>query len=169
VITSLFKAVAVAGVVSITTPATVVSTHDFHVSYTRMAVEGTQVVAQIRLFSDDLTRALIERTKAQTITLGTAQSDVAFRAYLTTAFPVTINGRALTPTVVSSGQDKEMWSFVVTWTATAPVTTVTLHNSLLMELFDDQQNIVKVKHIATGKEETLFYSGGSRVDQTSRR
>lgn len=163
-----FSRVLTAGVVAVTTPAVPAPAHDFHVSYTRLAVEGTQIVAQIRLFSDDLTRALIERTKAQSVALGSPASDAAFRTYLTSAFPVTVNGRALTPVVVSSTPDKDMWAYVVTWTASAPVGAIALHNALLMELFDDQQNIVKVKHITSGKEETLFYSGGSRADQISR-
>ncbi|HYW51259.1 MAG TPA: hypothetical protein VE861_11665, partial [Gemmatimonadaceae bacterium] len=44
-------------------------THDFHVSYTRMAIEPTVISAQIRLFTDDMTRALVERSRQASITL----------------------------------------------------------------------------------------------------
>lgn len=160
-------AVLVAGVVVTTAPAPV-STHDFHVTYTRMAIEPTVVSAQIRLFSDDVTRALIERSKQQSITLNSPSGDAAFKAYLTETFPVTVNGRRLVPVVVSGSQDKDMFSYIVTWTSPTPITSLSMHNAALFELFDDQQNIVKVKHMASGKESTLFYSGGSKADQVIR-
>ncbi len=144
------------------------ATHEFHVSYTRMAVEPTVISAQIRVFADDVTRALVERTKAQSITLNSPQGEAAFQAYLAAGFPVKANGRLLSPVVASSVQDREMWSYVVTWTSPTPITTVSMHNAALFELFDDQQNIVKVKHLASGREATQFYSGGSRADQVFR-
>lgn len=142
--------------------------HDFHVSYTRMAVEPTVISAQIRLFSDDVTRALIERSRTPTLTLNSPQGEAAFQAYLAQNFPLLVNGRKLAPVVASGTQDKDMWSYIVTWTSATPITSVSMHNAALFELFDDQQNIVKIKHLASGKEATLFYSGGSRADQVFR-
>ncbi len=142
--------------------------HDFHVSYTRMAIEPTVISAQIRVFSDDVTRVLIERSRRPAITLNSPDGEAAFAAYLAQAFPVTANGRRLVPVVVSGAQDKEMWSYIVTWTAPVTITSLSMHNAALFELFGDQQNIVKVKHMTSGRESTLFYSGGSRVDQVVR-
>ncbi|MBC7841524.1 MAG: hypothetical protein H7099_04405 [Gemmatimonadaceae bacterium] len=142
--------------------------HDFHVSYTRMAIEGTSISAQIRVFGDDVTKALVERTKVPALTPGSAAGQAAFQKYLVESFPVTANGRVLVPVVASATAEREMWSYIVTWTATAPITAISMHNSAMMELFDDQQNIVKIKHIGSGKESTLFYAGGSRVDQVVR-
>ena len=157
-----------AGAVVTTAPARTALTHDFHVSYTRLAVEPTVISAQIRLFTDDVTRALIERSRTQAMTLNSPQGDAAFRAYLAAQFVVTANGQKLAPVVVSSSQDRDMWSYIVTWTSPTPIRSLTMHNASLMELFDDQQNIVKVKIMANGREETLFYSGGSRADQVVR-
>lgn len=142
--------------------------HDFHVSYTRMAVEQTVISAQIRLFSDDVTRALVERSRTPSLTLNSPQGEAAFQAYLAAQFPIVVNGRRLAPAVISSAQDKDMWSYVVTWTSATAITSITLHNAALFELFDDQQNIVKIKHMASGRESTLFYAGGSNADQVVR-
>jgi hypothetical protein len=167
-------AVLFAGVVMTTAP---VSTsvardasvrHDFHVSYTRMAIEGTVISAQIRLFGDDLTRALVGRSRTPLLTLNSKQGDSAFQAYVAEQFPVSVSGRRLTPVVVSSAKDGEMWAYVLTWTSATPITSVSMHNAALFEFFDDQQNIVKIKHIASGREATLFYSGGSKADQVFR-
>lgn len=166
--TGWLTAVLLAGVVVTTAPASVVARHDFHVSYTRMAIEPTVISAQIRLFTDDVTRALIERSKKPSMTLDSPDGDAAFRAYLVDMFQVTANGRRLLPVVVSGTPEKDMFSYVVTWTSATPITSVSMHNAALFELFDDQQNIVKVKHMASGKESTLFYSGGSTTDQVIR-
>jgi len=167
VITGWLTAVLLAGVVVTTAPASA-RTHDFHVSYTRMAIEPMVISAQIRLFTDDLTRALIERSKQQSMTLNSPSGDAAVKAYLTETFQVTANGRRLVPVVVSGSQDKDMFSYIVTWTSATPITSLSMHNAALFELFDDQQNIVKVKVLASGHEQSLFYSGGSRADQVVR-
>ena len=164
------------GVVTATAPADSVPTthvltdvvHDFHVSYTRMAIEPMVISAQIRLFSDDVTRALIERSKRAALTLDSPDGEAAFKAYLGDMFQVTANGRRLVPVVVSGAPEKDMFAYIVTWASATPITSLSLHNAALFELFDDQQNIVKVKHMASGKESTLFYAGGSRADQVVR-
>lgn len=168
-------AVLLAGVVITTAPARsgqvetrtrpVERAHDFHVSYTRMAIEGNSISAQIRMFGDDITKALIDRSKTPALTLNSTQGEAAAQKYLAESFPIVANGRKLTPTVTSAMQERDMWSYIVMWTATAPITSLTMHNAAMMEYFDDQQNIVKLKHIGSGKESTLFYSGGSRADQ----
>lgn len=182
VIIGLLRAALLAGVVGTTAPvrgllpagtgshggARGTMLHEFHVSYTRMAVEPTVISAQIRLFSDDLTRALIERSRLAAITLNSVEGEAAFAGYLAQAFQVTANGRRLVPVVVSGARDKDMWSYIVTWTSQAPITTLAMNNAALFEQFGDQQNIVKVKHMATGRESTLFYSGGSRAEQVVR-
>ena len=172
------KATVLAGVVVTTAPARSVHVasltrpaeraHDFHVSYTRMAIEGNSISAQIRMFGDDITKALIDRSKVPTLTLNSAQGEAAAQAYLAASFPIVANGKKLVPNVASATQERDMWSYIVTWTAAAPVTSLTLHNAAMMEYFEDQQNIVKLKHIGSGKESTLFYSGGSRADQVVR-
>lgn len=171
---SWLHAVVLAGAVTVTAPAStrghpdIEARHEFHVSYTRMAVEPLVISAQIRVFADDVTRVLIERSRAQSLTLNSPQADAAFQRYLVESFPVHANGRLLTPVIVSSSQDKEMWAFIVTWTSATPITSLSMHNAALFEIFGDQQNIVKVKHIPSSKESTLFYSGGSRADQVLR-
>lgn len=167
-------AACLAGVVVTTVPSRTIATHarsdvhDFHVSYTRMAVEPTVISAQIRVFTDDVTQGLLNRQRGSSFTLNSPQADAAFQAYLAERFPITANGRRLQPVVVSGAQEKEMWAYVVTWTSPQRITSISMHNAVLFELFSDQQNIVKLKHLPSGKESTLFYSGGSLTDQTVR-
>jgi hypothetical protein len=149
-------------------PGVNVATHEFHVSYTRMAIEPRVISAQIRLFSDDLTRALTTRTRTPTLTLGSPEGLAAFKGYLAERFVLVAAGQTLTPVIVSNTQERDMWSYMVQWESAAPITSITTRNGALMELFPDQQNLVKVKHLPSGKEQTLFYSGGTATDQTIR-
>lgn len=168
-IAGLLKTALCAGLVVTTGPAHRVPVgHDFHVSYTRMAIESSVISAQIRVFSDDILKALSERTRTPALALASKPAEAAFQAYLAEQFPIVANGRKLAPVVVSGAADQQMWSYIVTWTAPAPITTVTMHNATLMEQFGDQQNIVKLKVMTSGREETLFFAGGSRADQVVR-
>lgn len=142
--------------------------HEFHVSYTRMAVEGSTISAQIRVFPDDMQKALAARARNAGLQLASKPAEAAFQAYLGDRFPVTANGRRLVATVASSAADGQMWAYIVTWTAAAPVTSLSMHNAVLFEQFEDQQNIVKVRHLASGQESTQFYGGGSQADQVLR-
>jgi hypothetical protein len=162
-----------AGVAMLVVPARLQSgtrtQHDFHVSYTRMAVDGSTVSAQIRVFMDDITEALGARQTGRAAgPLNTPAAEAAFAAYLAESAPVQLNGRIVRPTVVSSQQDKDMWAYIVTWEAPARVTQLRLHNALLFDRFDDQQNLVKVKDVTRGAEQTLVFAGQSRADQSVR-
>jgi hypothetical protein len=171
----------VAGVIGAITPASLIAGHDtvaqplskaamheFHVSYTRMAIEPRVISAQIRLFADDLSRALAARTRNSALTLGSAEGIAAFQSYLAERFVIVVAGRRLVPVIASNAQERDMWSYMVQWESAVPITSVTARNGVLMELFSDQQNLVKVKHLPSGKEQTLFYSGGTATDQAIR-
>jgi hypothetical protein len=154
---------------SVVTPSVVaLPAHEFHVSYTRMAIEPRVISAQIRIFADDLTRALAARTRTPALTLGSPEGLGAFQSYLAERFVIVVGGRPLVPVIVSNVQERDMWSYTVQWQSPVPITSVTARNGALMELFPDQQNLVKVKHLPSGKEQTLFYSGGTATDQTVR-
>ena len=133
-----------------------------------MAIEPRVISAQIRIFADDLARALAARTRTPSLTLGSPEGLAAFQSYIAERFVIVVGGRPLVPVIVSNVQERDMWSYMVQWQSPIPIASITARNGALMELFPDQQNLVKVKHLPSGQEQTLFYSGGTATDQTVR-
>ena len=142
--------------------------HDFHVSYVRMAVEPRSVTAVVRIFTDDLIRTLVQETKASTVTLGTAAVHAQLERYLARTMPLRANGRVLAPRVLDSGEDKDMWWIAVSWEAPAPITELRFRAAQLFDVFDDQQNIVKLLHAPSKQESSFYFAAGGTDERTLR-
>lgn len=147
---------------------TAAEAHDFHVAYARLAVEPRTVTAVVRVFTDDLTTLLVKELNTPRLTLGTPEVHAALQRYLARAMPLRANGRLLAPRVLSSGEDKDMWWITVAWEAPAPITELRFHVAVLFDVFGDQQNIVKLLHVPSRTESSLYFAGGATDDRTLR-
>ncbi|MGB0651497.1 MAG: DUF6702 family protein, partial [Rhodothermales bacterium] len=63
-----------------------VERHDFHVSYSRLAVEGSTAVVRIRLFKDDLGQSLAAREGRDLMVDISPEHDSLFTAYFNESF-----------------------------------------------------------------------------------
>lgn len=137
--------------------------HDFHVSYGRMAVEGSSVAVRLRFFSDDLQKAIRTFTADETATITDDPASWApFDSYLSGALHLVADNDTLQAVIIGSGEDvmdKEAvrW-FLVQYTASEPVRAVTLRNRLLFDEFDDQKNIVQFRHFPSEKNGSLYFT-----------
>lgn len=138
--------------------------HDIHLTYSRVVVDGASVIFRVRLFHDDLERALQQhaRNPALKVTPGAAAADTAFAAYFNANVPVSANGKRLVARVVQSGKDmdvtdQEMWWYLVELTAPAPVTSLSMRVGLLFEHFTDQRNIVTLLRIPGEKRYSMYF------------
>jgi hypothetical protein len=137
--------------------------HNMHVANTRMVVEGPVVVARVRMFRDDLQKALKRP----------AADDAAWRgavaAYVGQNFTVVANGARLAGEVLDSGADidgdQPIWWVLVQWKATRPVTVLSLKVHLLFDAFGDQQNIVQVSKQPGDERHGLYFQAGDRSEQ----
>lgn len=146
--------------------------HDLHVSYGAAAVEGNVLAIRIRFFKDDLEGALARHGGLGAYTLRPGpEADASFLAYLRTHFAVTAQGRALEPAVVGSGEDEldrePVWWYAVQFEAAAPLASFRVRNTLLLELFDDQTNIVKFVHFPDQKQKTYSFGEGAEQFEVS--
>ncbi|GMV06474.1 MAG: hypothetical protein AMXMBFR53_27500 [Gemmatimonadota bacterium] len=140
--------------------------HDLHVSYGAAAVEGSALTVRIRFFKDDLEGALARHAGLGEYGLRPGpDADSAFLAYMRAHFSVTVAGRTLEPAVVGSGEDEldrePVWWYAVQFEADAPLTAFRVRNTLLLELFDDQTNIVKFVHFPDQKQKTYSFGEGA--------
>lgn len=137
--------------------------HNTHIAHTRMVVEGTMVVARIRMFRDDLAKALKRPVSDD------AASQAALRTYINGAFGVTADGVKLTAELADSGGDSEgdqpIWWVLVQWKAARPVKVIGLKDHLLFETFNDQQNVVVLNKQPGDERRSLYFQPGDRTEQ----
>ena len=90
--------------------------HNKHYSHARVVIDGTAVVARVRLFKDDLEKALKRKL------VDDAPSKAAVAEYVGRSLGVKGDGVPLTPEVLDQGNDSEgdqpVWWVLVQWTAT---------------------------------------------------
>jgi hypothetical protein len=156
--------------------------HDLHIAYADMAIEGAVVAGRIRIFKDDLERALGPLVGADAVSLRPgAEADVLVLRYLREHLVVEVPagpgagaggdaergnphqrpGTVLEPTLLRSGQDEldrePVWWVIVQYEATAPVASFRVRNTILFEVFDDQRNIMKFVRFPDETQKTFYF------------
>ena len=137
--------------------------HNTHIAHTRIVLEGPVVIARVRMFRDDLEKALkLKITESSAV-------QKAVGAYVGKNFGVSIDGTPLVPEVVDSGGDTDgdqaIWWVLVQWKAARPVTALGLKVHVLFDTFDDQQNIVVVNRQPGDDRRSLYFQPGDRTEQ----
>ncbi len=140
--------------------------HNTHISHTRIVLEGAVVLARVRMFRDDLEKAL----KRKITDDAAAQGAVA--QYVTKHFLVRADGAALAGELLDGGADtdgdQKIWWVLVQWKAAAPVKALGVRAHVLFETFDDQQNLVVVNKQPGDERRSLYFQAGDRSEQTLR-
>ena len=143
--------------------------HDFHVSMARMAIENNQAVIQIRLFKDDLEAGMQQYFQDPELTLQVdPRTDSLFAAYLNTKLRVIQGERQLKGAVASSGEDElfgfPVWWYTLSYSSSEPIAALRIDHQVLMEMFEDQQNVLRVTRFPS-EEESMYYlvAGASEV------
>lgn len=159
--------------------------HDLHIAYADMAVEGAVVAGRIRMFKDDLERALGPMVGADAFTLRPGgEADALVMRYLRQRLVLEVAGpnaagasdragaggadgadgadvAVLEPTLLQSGEDmldrEAVWWVIVQYEATAPIDTLRVRNTLLFDVFDDQRNIMKIVRFPDETQKTFYF------------
>lgn len=136
----------------------------------RMAVEGNQVVLQMRMFQDDLELGLQGYYEDEEIRLKVdTATDSLFTAYVNEKLVIKHGGEVLSGVVATSGEDLlygyPVWWFSLTYEASAPIEGLEIDNQVLMEVFEDQQNILRITYYPAD-EEKMYYMvrGDSEIE-----
>lgn len=138
--------------------------HDFHVSRARIEYAADQQEWQISLhiFIDDLEEALEEKG-AQELYLGTAkesaQADVYLERYLRTYFLLLDDEDELSWEWIGKETSEDLtafWIYLYVPNA-AKMDRLTVQNKILLDRYDDQQNMVQVKGAGGQLKNYLFH------------
>ncbi len=136
--------------------------HKFHVSYNRVAVEDNIVVARLRFFKDDLGVALAELSGSESLLIdATPITDSLFQAYIASHFILESGEQRLTGGITASGEEvlgKEMmWWYLVEYQAPETISSLRLTNTLLLDSFDDQKNILQLQHFPSEDRWSYYF------------
>jgi hypothetical protein len=137
--------------------------HNTHISHTRVVIEGPVVLARVRMFRDDLEKAVKVKVN------DAPASKAAVEKYVTQHLIVRADGTVLTAEVVDQGPDLDgdqpIWWALLQWKAARPVVALGLKVHVLFDTFEDQQNLVVVTRQPGDDRRTLYFQGGDRTEQ----
>jgi len=131
-----------------------------------LAIEEQVAYLRVRMFKLDLEAALASAVGRDSLRLEpTPAHDALFLAYFAERYEVVLNGNRSPPVITASGEDFEsgedeerIWWVQLRYDAEQPIVTVALRARILFEWFEDQRNIVRVLHVPSGKQRTLYFA-----------
>lgn len=151
--------------------------HDFHVTYGRMGIEGSVIQVRLRFFQDDLALALRAHARDPELALAVdPATDSLVTAYLDARFVVRAGtagstqesvaaSAPLPATILASGEeadgDQPVWWYIVEYGYDAPVARVHVDARVLLELFDDQRNLLRIQYFPSEHQRTFYLTHGS--------
>ncbi|MEO8450233.1 MAG: DUF6702 family protein [Gemmatimonadota bacterium] len=131
--------------------------HPIHVTYGRLQIEPTGVTLRIRMFKDDLEKALVQDRRPKAVSPSAPEMDSNFSAYCGERIVLVADGMPLKGTVSGRGTEQDMRWYSIRFPTSKPVHTLALSNRMFFELFTDQQNLLKVVDTASGEESSLYF------------
>ena len=126
--------------------------HPFHISVCDIDYDSkTQALqATHRLFLDDLERAINTKHDLQLDILNTPQVEVRdslVKEYVLSHFHVAVDGAAKEGEYLGAEIEDGVWYSYIEIPNVGPFTKIRVTDSVLMEIFDDQVNLVHVKYM----------------------
>ncbi|MDX1665854.1 MAG: DUF6702 family protein [Saprospiraceae bacterium] len=138
--------------------------HDIHISKGLVEYNEAENALQITLhiFVDDLEDAIRLKHGHENLQIGTEkehpEAEIYIEEYLRETFSLTVDGEKRSFTLLGkelSDDYMAVWCYLEI-SEVPPFKKLTLHNSILMDLFDDQSNIVTVKGPDGKRSGSLF-------------
>lgn len=138
------------------------SKHPLHVSTTEVNFNAKEKSLEIscRIFTDDFEVALSKQFKAKTDLSKPAmhkKMDELVKKYLNANLQYKINGKNLTANYVGFEKDMEATNIYLEISNISSLQRLSLTNSILYDLYDDQMNIVHVEKLGTRKSVRVNY------------
>ncbi len=152
--------------------APIAAAHDLHIAYADMAIEGDVVAGRIRMFKNDLEKALGPLVNADAMTLEAGpEADAMVLRYVRAHLEVRVPGASaaapavvLEPRLLQSGEDEldrePVWWVIVEYRAPREVGELHVRNTLLFDRFKDQRNIMKFVRFPEEKQKTFYFAPG---------
>jgi len=140
--------------------------HDIHLTKAQVHVNAAEQSVQVsmHIFLDDLEKVIQQETGfTDKMHLGTEkevpEGDSLLAVYLSNHFLITTNDQPLTLSYVGKENSQDLlaiWCYFEFPLTEHPTKSLTLTNNVLMELYDDQQNIITLEGPNKKRDYLLF-------------
>ena len=136
--------------------------HSLHVSTTEMTFNRKEKSVEVscRIFTDDFERILAQKYAAKTDLSKPemhAAMDALVKKYMEAHLQYTINGKNVKASYVGFELDHEATNVYLEIKDVSSLQTLSLNNTLLYDLFDDQMNILHVENNGQRKSARTNY------------
>lgn len=136
--------------------------HNVHVTRGRLIIEGSAAVARISFFRHDLDAALAAFANDPSFSVtSSSATDSLFLAYFNGRFSMVVDADTLRPAITSSGEGDDSWWYELQFLASKPISSLSLRNETLFEIYSNQKHFMRVKFHPSGKTERLYFVRGA--------
>jgi hypothetical protein len=121
--------------------------HAYHVSLTEMRHNAKEKIyeVEIKVFTDDLEKALLQETKSSVRLSANDKNDTLIAKYLAKRFKIfDTKNNMLTYTVLGKEIEKDATWIFVELPVTEPSQIAKIEQGILTELYDDQSNVLNI-------------------------
>lgn len=137
--------------------------HPIHISVSDVEISSGAITWTSRIYKDDLLRGLYGDNINMDRLDNREKIEKDILNYLTKNISVNLKGKSLKWSLQSIDSDPEaLWITLSTYTD-QELTTITVFNRILFEIYDDQKNIVNFTW-NTGKKNIIFEKGKDRKE-----
>ncbi|MGE0439205.1 MAG: DUF6702 family protein [Gemmatimonadales bacterium] len=137
--------------------------HNKHLSHARVVLEGTTIAARIRLFRDDLEKAIGRKVTDD------SASQAAVTTYVNRQFALRADGTLLAGEALEQGADMEgdqpVWWVLLQWNVPTAPRRLGFRDHLFFDQFTDQQNLLVFSRMPQDDRRTLYFQPGDRGEQ----
>lgn len=140
--------------------------HPLHISVTEISLDEkeNELEIMIRVFTDDLEQAIRSERKNPDLNLwspGKTTTDKLAWEYLQPKFKLTSGGEVLNLKYLGHEKDEDVTVFYIQVQPMQKFETISVTNSIITELYDDQSNLINVTLGETTKSLRLMRSNPS--------
>jgi hypothetical protein len=140
--------------------------HPLHISVTEITLDEKEheLEIMIRIFTDDLEQAIRSENKTPDLNIlkpVNITTDDLIWNYLRSKFKLTVNGQSLPMKYLGHEKDDDVMVFYVQVQPAQKFEAISITNSILTELYDDQSNLVNVTVEETTKSLRLMRNNPS--------
>lgn len=140
--------------------------HPLHISVTEITLDEKEheLEIMIRIFTDDLEQAIRTESKNPDLTImsppGTTTDKLVWN-YMQTRFKLTAGGKQLSLKYLGHEKDEDVTVFYIQVHPMQKFETISITNSIITEVYDDQSNLVNVTVGETTKSLRLMRNNPS--------